>query len=561
MAVVVTGETLTIEQVVTVARGGAEVVLAPGVEERVRAGREIVDRFVMHGLPAYGVNTGFGALCDRSIPPEDVRRLQVNLVRSHASGAGEPFPADVVRAAMLLRINSLCRGHSGVRPELIRALLGMLNSGVIPVVPSRGSVGASGDLAPLAHLALVLLGEGQAYFEGQIMESRAALARAGLVAAGLAPLELEAKEGLALLNGTSFMTALAALTWHDAATWLEAQNAAAALSLEAFCGDPSPYAESLLAVRPHPGAAASGRHLRHLLADGRAPGSPCTRRRIQDPYSFRCVPHVHGAAMDALLRARQTVEIEVNSTTDNPLILDENILSGGNFHGQPIAAVMDYLAIAATSVAAMAERRVNQLLHPAQSGLPAFLATDPGVNSGLMIAQYTAAALVGENRVLATPASTQSIPVCADQEDHVSMGTHAARKAMQVVHNCITVTAIELMAAAQALDLRHTAPLGEGTRVVYRTVRGTVPFVHRDTPLHPLISALHRLIAEGALADALRKHGFGLFAADGEGSLHAFPGQTDGPGIIPGRPQRCPPCRRQGDDRRRHGGGHRSPPP
>ncbi len=518
--VVLTGDTLTVSDVVDVATGGEEVGVDPRAVARLELGRREVDRILADGRPVYGVNTGFGALCDTSIPPHALRELQRNLVRSHASGVGDPFPPEVVRAAMLLRANSLCRGHSGVRPAVVETLVRMLNAGVTPVVHSKGSLGASGDLAPLADLALVVMGEGRAWLEGKLLEGDRALRKAGIP-----PLELEAKEGLALLNGTAFMTALAALAHDKAAIFLEAQNAAAALSLEAFRGNVSAYAPSLVEARPHPGAGLVAEHVRRLIRGSRLVGTSA-RAKVQDPYSFRCVPQVHGAAADALVHVGQTLDAEINSTTDNPLFINGEVLSGGNFHGQPVGTVMDYLSIAVTSVAAMAERRVNQLLHPSQSGLPAFLIPSSGLNSGFMIAQYSAASLVNENRLLSAPASVNSVPVCADQEDHVSMATLAASKARDVVGNAITVAAIELLVAAQAAGLwaeAETDPersrplsssaedrLGEGTGIVYRMAREIAPLILSDTPLAPYIEGLAAMIGEGALRRSLRERGQGF---------------------------------------------------
>jgi histidine ammonia-lyase len=509
--VVLTGDSLTIEDVVSVALGDARVSLSPEATTRLERSRAVVERVVQEGRAVYGVNTGFGALCGNLIPLDSLRALQLNLVRSHASGVGEHFQPEVVRAAMLVRANSLCRGCSGVRPVVVDTLVAMLNRGVTPAVPSRGSLGASGDLAPLAHLALVLIGEGKAWVDGQLYDGRVALARAGLK-----PLELETKEGLALLNGTAFMTGLAVLACYESLLLLEAHNAAAALSLEAFGGRDAPYSETLVALRPHAGAIAVADHLRRLLRGSRLVG--IDRSKVQDPYSFRCVPQVHGAALDALVHSMAVLHVELNSATDNPVIVGEEVLNGGNFHGQPVGSVMDYLSIALTAVAAMAERRVNQLLHPGYSGLPAFLAPNPGLQSGLMIAQYTAASLVSEMRVLSNPASVQSISVCADQEDHVSMGTFAAAKTRDIVQKALFVAAIELLAATQALDLRlggsacldcpgAASGLGVGTHAVYRAVRGTVPFISADAPLNPLIERLATLIREGELRKALRHQG------------------------------------------------------
>jgi len=517
--IALTGESLTITDVIRVACQGEEVTVDPQVSQGLARGRQEVERLLRDGRPAYGINTGFGALCDTSIPSNALRELQKNLVRSHASGVGSYFPVEVVRAAVLLRANSLCRGHSGVRPVIVETLVQMLNRGVVAAVHCKGSLGASGDLAPLADLASAAIGEGKAWFDGELLEGAEALRRARID-----PLELEAKEGLALLNGTAFMTAVAVLTYSRAVRYLEAQNAAAALSLEAFRGNASAYSEPVIAARPHAGSELVADHMRRMTRGSRLIGMG-GRARIQDPYSFRCVPQVHGAAASAMMHIGQVLEVEINSTTDNPLIIGGSVLNGGNFHGQPVGAVMDYLSIVVASVTAMAERRVNQLLHPAQSGLPAFLAPNSGLNSGLMIAQYTAASLVNENRVLAAPASVHSVPVCADQEDHVSMATLAASKAKEVVDNAIAVAAVELLAATQAIGLRvydeaeegqggETSRaldyLGVGTGTVYELVRKRVPLILSDTSLTPYIDELAALIGDGDLSRSLWEKGYGL---------------------------------------------------
>ncbi|HHV79395.1 MAG TPA: histidine ammonia-lyase [Firmicutes bacterium] len=498
------GHSLRLEDVVEVARGSVQVEISEEALAKVRATREVIEKYVRGGLPVYGVNTGFGALCDTSIPAGALRRLQRNLVRSHASGAGGFFPREIVRAAMLLRANSLSRGQSGVRPIVVETLVKMLNKDVTPAVHSEGSLGASGDLAPLADLALVVTGGGRAWYRGELLDGREAMERAGIL-----PIELEAKEGLALLNGTAFMTAMAVLACDKAVRYLEAQNAAAALSLAGFAGTAVPYTERLIKARAHEGALIVARHMRRLLEGNRMVESG-KRRKVQDPYCFRCVPQVHGAAVTALLHTASVIEVEINSATDNPLIIDGNVYSGGNFHGQPVGSVMDYLTIAITSVAAMAERRVNQLLHPGQSGLPAFLTPDPGLNSGLMIAQYTAASLVNESRVLATPASIHSIPVCADQEDHISMATYAAHKALEVMGKVTLVSAIELLTAAQAVDLRLVGQkpsevLGDALSSVYETTRQRVPFVAEDESLAEHIESMASAIEGGELHEALKR--------------------------------------------------------
>lgn len=503
------GNTLTIEDVARVAKGGVKVAISTDALRRISSAQETIQRYLRDNLPVYGVNTGFGALCDTSIQPGSLRELQQNLLRSHASGTGRLFPSEVVRGAMLLRANNFCRGQSGVRAVVVETLVDMINQDVIPAVRSCGSLGASGDLAPLADLALVLTGEGRAWYQGELLDGREAMARAGI-----APLRLEAKEGLALLNGTAFMTSMAALSCNRALRYLEAQDAAAALSLMGFDGTAAPYTEELIGARPHLGAQLVGNHMRFLVE-----GSPMAEKgrkvRVQDPYSFRCVPQVHGAALTALLHAIDVITVEINSATDNPLVVDGQVISGGNFHGQPVGTAMDYLTLSLTSVASMSERRVNQLLDSRQSGLSAFLIPDPGLNSGLMIAQYTAASLVNECRVLATPASIQSIPVSAEQEDHISMATFASTKALQVMEKATAVTAVELLTAAQAVDLRWggkraAEAMGKALGCVYSAVRRRVPFISRDEPLSGYIDELVLAIDRGEMQDALREAGSSL---------------------------------------------------
>ncbi len=508
--VTLTGDSLTLEDVAKVAKGNEPAELADLAITKVQKARDVIERSLKDKTPVYGINTGFGSLCNTSIKPELLCELQHNLVRSHASGTGAPFPSEVVKGAMLLRINNFCSGYSGVRPIVVETLLSMLNKGVIPVVRSEGSLGASGDLAPLADLALVVIGEGKAWFEGALMGGREAMEKAGI-----APLQLEAKEGLALLNGTSFMTSMAALVCGSAIQYLEAQNAAAALSLLGFDGTAAPYVPGMVDARPHTGARYVAKHM-NILLKGSTAAVGNKKERVQDPYSFRCVPQVHGAALTALLHAVDVIQTELNSATDNPLVIDDEAVSGGNFHGQPVGTVMDYLSLALTSLATMSERRVNQLVDSRLSGLPAFLIPEPGVNSGFMISQYTAASLVNECRVLATPASIQSIPVSAEQEDHISMATFAAQKALQIVSKIQVVAAIELMIGAQAIDLRlgrsgsvHDR-MGLSLGALHKAIRERVPFVSRDQRLSGHIDVLTEFIGQGQLHLILQKGGSAL---------------------------------------------------
>ncbi len=500
--VLLEGGTLTLEQVERVARAPlAHVAFSEAVRDRIEAARAVVERAVAERRVVYGLTTGFGALAEVVIPPERIRELQLNLIRSHASGVGEPLLPDETRAITLLRANVLALGHSGVRPAVVELLLELLNRRVQPVIPALGSVGASGDLAPLSHLALVLIGEGEAVFDGERLPGAEALRRADLQ-----PLVLEAKEGLALNNGTQAQTGIGVLALLDAERALETADVAGAMSLEALRGTPTPFDAAIQAVRPHPGQAASAARLRALLA-----GSAIREShrhddpRVQDAYSLRCMPQVHGAALNALAYARQVLQVEANSATDNPLIFPEpggagegRILSGGNFHGQPVAQVLDLMAIALADVGAISERRIARLVDPSLSGLPAFLTPDAGVSSGLMMAQIVAAALVNELRLRAAPASSDSIPTDADKEDHVSMGMAAALKARAAVALLQQVLALELLTAAQALEFLKPLRPGRGVLAAYTTIRRLVAPLTTDRSLTPDIERLAAAVRDGA---------------------------------------------------------------
>jgi len=500
---------LTLGRIAAVARDGAVVSLGPAARTRMIASRAVIDSVLAGGAAApavYGVNTGFGALAEVRISPDEIRALQRNLVRSHSCGLGVALPRDAVRAMMLLRAAVLARGHSGARPEVADFLCNMLNAGVHPVIPSRGSVGASGDLAPLAHLALGMIGEGRAELGGEILPAAEALARAGL-----APLELQAKEGLTLLNGTQHMTAVGGLALHDAAATCVVADIAGAMSLEALKGTVRAFDERILAARPQPGQIVSGALLRRLLADSDIAESHRDCGKVQDPYSLRCMPQVHGAARDVLEFARSVLEREADATTDNPLVFVDpkvphggEILSGGNFHGQPVALALDAAAIAVAELASISERRVEQLVNPAlSSGLPPFLAPQSGLHSGFMIAQVAAAALVSENKILAHPASVDSIPSSAGREDHVSMGATAALKLAQVHDHVRDVLAIELLAAAMGLDLRGPVRPARLLQAAHAHIRRTVSPMMTDRPLYEDIRAVRALIDDGSLVAAV----------------------------------------------------------
>lgn len=489
------GASLSLEQIEKVA-DGAEANLASGAVPRIARARKFVEEIIARGQVVYGINTGFGALSDVTIPADKLRELQLNLVRSHSCGVGEALSERVVRAMMLLRANVLAKGYSGCRAVVIETLLKMLNARVHPVIPSRGSVGASGDLAPLAHLAAVAIGEGEAVYMGEKMPGGDAMKWAGIE-----PLTLEAKEGLALLNGTQAMCAVGSLALLAAERLVSSADVAGAMTLEALKGTPVAFDYKIQAVRPHPGQVKSARRLRELIEGSEIREShrdSAVDPRVQDAYALRCMPQVHGAVRDALTHARRILEIEINSATDNPLVFPDSneVLSGGNFHGEPIALALDYAAIAVADLGTISERRVERLVNPDLSGLPAFLAVDPGMNSGMMIAQIVAASLIAENNVLAHPASVANLPTSANKEDHVSMGMTSALKFSQVVGNSERILAIELMCAAQGLEFLKPLRPGPLLQEVYNRVREVVPALERDTPLAGYIEALVPLFNE-----------------------------------------------------------------
>ncbi len=494
------GRRLTLHDVVRVARGGQPVALCPDAAGRISESRAYIEQIVAEGRVVYGVTTGFGKLANVRIDPADVQQLQRNLIVSHAMGVGEPFSTEVVRAMLLLRAQSLAQGKSGIRVDVIVLLLAMLDRGVHPVIPCQGSVGASGDLAPLAHMALTLIGEGFAEFGGKVLPATEALS-----SAGLSPVVLEAKEGLALINGTQAMTAIGALVIHDAMELATAADIAGAMSLEALKGTRTSFDPRVTAVRPHPGATATAANILAISADSPIHASHADCDKIQDAYSLRCIPQVHGASRDALDHAAAVLDREINAVTDNPLVFaaDDLVISAGNFHGQPVALVMDYAKIAIAELANIAERRIEHMLDPAVSGLPAFLAHQGGLHSGLMISQYTAASLVSENKVLAHPASVDSIPTSANQEDHVSMGTTSARQCAMILENSRWVIAVEVLNAAQALDFHTPLEPGPGVGAAVQLVRSVVPPLDADRIMTGDLAAVRTLIVEGALRAAV----------------------------------------------------------
>jgi histidine ammonia-lyase len=493
------GNALRLADVERIARSDdTHVRISPDALRRVEAARALVDRVIRENRVVYGISTGFGALAEVVIPPDRIHELQLNLIRSHAAGLGEPLPEEEVRAIALLRANVLALGHSGVRPQVIDLLLDLLNHRIHPIIPSRGSVGASGDLAPLSHLALVLIGEGEAIYQGTRMRGADALKRAGLE-----PLRLEAKEGLALNNGTQVQTGIGILAFQDIARAIDTLEVAGAMSLEGLRGTPDAFHPAIQQARPHPGQLESAARLRTLLQDSEIRESHRTNDpRVQDAYSLRCMPQVHGAARQALTYIAQVLETEANSATDNPLIFPEEnlVLSGGNFHGQPVAQVLDLLAIVAADIASISERRIARLIDPALSGLPAFLVKEAGVNSGMMMPQIVAAALVADMRLRAHPASVDNVPTDNNKEDHVSMGVHAAIKARDGARILENIAAIELMVAAQALEFLKPLKPGLGVQRAYELVREQVPALDVDRELSRDIETLTALVQSGQLA-------------------------------------------------------------
>ncbi len=494
------GQRLSLAQVVAVARGDEQVTLSDASRARVEQARKVVEQIVAEGRTVYGVNTGFGKLSDVRIERSQLRELQLNLVRSHSCGLGPPLSEAEARALLLLRANVLAEGFSGCRPALIESLIVMLNRGVTPVIPEKGSVGASGDLAPLAHLALTVIGEGEAFYRGERMPGAEALQRAEIE-----PLQLEAKEGIALLNGTQAMVAVGGLALHRAERVARLADVAGAMTLEAVRGTPVAFDERIHAARPHPGQIEVAAHLRELLRDSQIRQSHLENDpRVQDAYSLRCMPQVHGAIRGALRHAREIVEIETGSATDNPLVFAETgeVLSGGNFHGAPLALSFDYAAIAMTDLMSITERRIDRLVNPdSNEDLPPFLTSHPGAASGFMMMQIVAAALLSEAKVLAHPASIDNVPTDGGKEDHVSMGMTAATKLRSIVDNAELITAIELITAAEGLEYRAPLQPGQGVKQAYKLVRHHVPRLTNDRAMSREIQMIADAISTGEFDD------------------------------------------------------------
>ncbi|HKJ27525.1 MAG TPA: histidine ammonia-lyase [Anaerolineales bacterium] len=508
-SIILDGQSLTIEQVIESAYHDTKVELSPQAAVKVERAAKAVETLIERGEIVYGVTTGFGAFKDRIIPPDEVQQLQRNIIMSHAVGAGPLFDVPTTRAIMLIRANTLARGHSGIRLSTLQLLIELLNRGIHPEIPQKGSLGASGDLAPLAHMSLVMIGLGSAEYQGERIPGKAALEQAGLE-----PVTLAAKEGLALTNGTSVMCALGALAVQRSEQASRVADVAGCLSLEALNGTSMAFDERIHALRPHPRQIDCAAYLRKILS-----GSQFVRGKdptnVQDAYTLRCIPQVHGAVREAVAYARWVIETELNAVTDNPLIfIDEEteeieVISGGNFHGEPLAIAMDYLAVALTELGNISERRIMRLTDEASNAhvLPAFLTENGGLNSGFMITQYTAAALSTENKILAHPASVDTIPTSANVEDHVSMGCTAALKMHQVIDNVEHILTIELLDAAQGIDFRRKRMggdpmLGKGTQPVYELIRSQVPFVQQDTVLYDYIAMIEKMVTSGQIDQA-----------------------------------------------------------
>ena len=496
----INGSDLTLEQIVKVARSGYKVELTKEAEERVIKSRNIVDDIVDNNKVIYGITTGFGKFSDVTISGEDCKKLQRNLIISHACGAGKSFSNEIVKTIMLLRANALAKGYSGIRLSTLKTLIEMINSGVCPIIPEKGSLGASGDLAPLSHMVLTMLGEGTAEYKGEILPGKEAMEKAGLEI-----VELTAKEGLALINGTQAMTAVGALAVYDSINLLKISDIAASLTLEALRGIRDAFDPRIHILRPHNGQIQTAKNILNLT-EGSTFITSQGEIRVQDAYSLRCVPQVHGASKDALEYIKSKVEIEINSVTDNPIVTQEgDVISGGNFHGQPMAISFDFLGIAMAEMASISERRLERLINYQLNDLPAFLVKEGGLNSGFMITQYAAAALVSENKILAHPASVDSIPSSANQEDHVSMGTIAARKGRDIIENVQRVLATEILAACQAIDFREGYTLGKGTLEAYKVVREKVDFIERDVVMYIELDKVTNLIMDGSIVNSVEQ--------------------------------------------------------
>lgn len=496
--VIIDGSSLTLEDYINVCRNGYKIKLSNDAKEKVKNSRQIVENIVSNSKTIYGITTGFGKFSDVTISQEDCKTLQKNLIFSHACGYGENLSREIVRGVMLLRINALAKGYSGIRLNTLQTLIDMLNKGVHPCIPEKGSLGASGDLVPLAHMVLPMLGEGKAEYEGEILCGSEAMKRAEIPV-----VELTAKEGLALINGTQAMTAAGALALYEGINLIKVSDIAAALSLEALRGIKDAFNLSIHHLRPYKGQIDTAENILNLI-DGSTFITNQGELRVQDAYSLRCIPQVHGASKDAVNYVKEKTIIEMNSVTDNPILVDEEeIISGGNFHGQPVALAFDFLSIAMAELGNVSERRLERLINYQLNDLPAFLVKKGGLNSGFMITQYAAASLVSENKVLSHPASVDSIPSSANQEDHVSMGTIAARKALNIVNNVKRILATEIMAACQAIDFRENLKLGKGTYEAYSTIRKHIDFIEEDKIMYEELNKCTEIIESNELIRAV----------------------------------------------------------
>ena len=500
-AIYIDKETIEINDLVRIARKKTPVDFSSAGKNRVARASGLVDRWVQERRVIYGITTGFGALCNEIIPEKDIKALQKNILMSHAAGIGDPLPVDVVRAIMAIRLHDLFLGYSGCRMETLRYLMAFLNEGVSPVIPEKGSVGASGDLAPTAHMGLVLIGRGEAFYKGQRVPGDQALK-----SIGLSPRQLEAGEGLALINGTQVMTAIGCLVVHDAIALSKLSDIACAMTLEVLMGSQSEFDPLIHQVRPHPGQIVTAENILRLTEQSDLIASHSGCSRVQDAYTLRCSPQIHGASKDAVSHAKKVLDIEINATTTNPLIFPEvdGFRLGGNFHGQPVAMAADYLSIGLAELGSVSERRIERMVNPQLSELPPFLVKEGGLNSGYMIGQYAAASLVSENKVLAHPACVDSIPTSANKEDHVSMGTTAMRQAREILGNVEHVVAIELLCACQAYDLvcqEGEFKAGKGTRAAYETIREQIPYLEKDRELYTDIETVVGLIRSGRIVE------------------------------------------------------------
>jgi histidine ammonia-lyase len=506
MELILNGQNLTIENVYQVAYancGDLKLSIDLQALEKMKASRAFVFDVVKKGVPVYGINTGFGALSSKHIAEKDLAQLQVNLIRSHCTGVGKPFSKEITRAIMLLRANCLISGFSGVEPSTVQLLLDFINEHITPVVPEKGSVGASGDLAPLSHIALALIGEGEVEVKGEIIDSKLAILNIGKQPAILGP-----KDGLALINGTACMAALGALATYEAKQVMKLADIATTLTLDGVKGTTTAYNPKITALKPHPGQIAVVHNLNKLIAHSALKDSHPDCGKVQDPYSLRCVPQVHGACRQTLLHAENVISIELNAVTDNPLIFVETgeVISGGNFHGEALALVMDYLAMGVAEICNISERRIEKMMNPVFSDLPAFLTKNSGLNSGLMIAHVTAAALVSENKYLCHPASVDSVPTSTDKEDHVSMGVTAGRKLHEVISNAKSVLAIELLCNTQALDFQRPLKTSPALEAVYAVIREEVKTIENDRIFYKDINNIIKLISNGKIVAAAESH-------------------------------------------------------